>query len=289
MVSSNIIEKLSSQFGSSFKIQSFEPLGGGSINQAAKINSNFGIFFIKWNFAERHPDMFLKEAESLKILHETKTIKTPKVVFYSEEGPESFLLLEYIEAGKKNKDFWVNFGHSLALMHKYTQSKFGLPFDNYIGSLPQSNQMHNLWIDFFISERLQPQIKQARDQSLIDETMSRDFEKFYYRLKDIFPVEQPALLHGDLWSGNFTSDEMGYPCIFDPAIYFGHRIMDIAMTKMFGGFASEFYEYYNQIFPMENNWLEQVDVANLYPNLVHLNLFGTAYLSGLRSVLNIFK
>ncbi len=289
MLSQDITNRLATQFGTKFEISSFQSLGGGSINQAARIESKQGDFFIKWNSAAKFPEMFQKESDSLKILTKTDTIRIPKVIMANEEGEESFLFLEYIEQGNKSSNFWQDFAYALAQLHRNTQSQYGLTFDNYIGSLPQSNQMYAQWNDFFVEERLHPQIKMARDSSLLDKSIILQFEKLFNRLDSIFPVEKPALLHGDLWSGNFMVDKHGNACIFDPAIYFGNRIMDIGMTQMFGGFAPEFYQLYNEAFPMENNWKEQLDIANLYPNLVHLNLFGYSYLSGIKVALSRFS
>ena len=114
------------------------------------------------------------------------------------------------------------------------------------------------------------------------------FSKLYYRLEDIVPSESPALLHGDLWSGNYMTSARGEPTLIDPAVYYGHREMDIGMTKLFGGFAEPFYSAYNSVFPMESGWEARVDLCNLYPLMVHVNLFGGSYLSQVNSILNKF-
>jgi len=288
MLPKEIIETMVEKFGKSFRIISERALGGGSINQAARIETTEGIFFVKWNNAKAYPQMFKKEATSLKILRNTESIHIPKVVMYNENGSDSFLLLEYIESQQPQRGFWQDFAYSLAALHKHSNDSFGLDFDNYIGSLWQSNRKHDSWSDFFVEERMLPQIKMARDSSLLYSQQSQNFDKLFSKLEGIFPEEKPALLHGDLWSGNFMADEKGQACIFDPAIYYGNRIMDIAMSRMFGGFSSDFYRFYNEAFPLENNWEEQAELANLYPNLVHLNLFGTAYLSAIDRILKHF-
>jgi len=288
MLPKEIIASMVEKFGNDFRIISERALGGGSINQAARIETNQGLFFIKWNNAKAYPQMFEKEAASLKILDDTQSIRIPKVLMYNESGKDSFLVLEYIESRPPKTDFWQDFAYSLAALHKHSNDSFGLDFDNYIGSLWQSNRKHSSWADLFVEERMLPQIKMARDSGLLYSQQSRDFDKLFSKLEGIFPEEKPALLHGDLWSGNFMADEKGQACIFDPAIYYGNRIMDIAMSRMFGGFSSDFYRFYNEAFPMEHNWEEQTEVANLYPNLVHLNLFGTAYLSAINRILKYF-
>lgn len=288
ILSKEIIKKISQELGNNFQIYSSSSIGGGSINQAVHIKSNLGNFFIKWNNAKAFPQMFEKEAQSLEILRNTDSIRIPKVILINESENESFLLLEYIEQGSPKPDFWFEFAQSLAILHQNNSDFYGLDFDNYIGSLPQLNKQHGNWIDFFVEERLLPQIRSAHNNGLLQSQHHRNFEKLFSKLETIFPNEKPSLIHGDLWSGNFMIDEKGNACIFDPAIYYGNRIMDIAMSKMFGGFSSDFYQFYNECFPMENNWEEQIEIANLYPYLVHLNLFGLSYLSGINAVLRRF-
>jgi len=253
MLSSNIISRLEGLFPKGFILNSTHAIGGGSINQAALIHTNQGKYFIKWNKAASYPQMFEKEAQTLILLAKTRCLRIPEVEYVSEEGAESFLVLEYIEEGRSAGNFWKDFAFGLAELHRNTQEQFGLSFDNYIGSLSQSNHLHNDWIEFFVEERLLPQIKLARDASILSQPHIRAFERLFIRLDDIFPMEKPALLHGDLWSGNFLVGQEAKACIFDPAIYYGSRMMDIAMTQMFGGFAPEFYQYYNDSFPFEKN------------------------------------
>ena len=288
MLAEEIVLKIREKLGNDFQIQSSKSLGGGSINQAAQIESNLGTFFIKWNKAQAFPQMFEKEAQSLEILRNTQSIRIPKVIMFDESGKESFLMLEYIKKGNPSASFWFDFANALANLHHHNADSFGLSFNNYIGSLPQSNSQHGNWIDFFVEERLLPQIRAAHNNGLLQSKHSKNFEKLFSKLETIFPNEKPSLIHGDLWSGNFMIDEKSKACIFDPAIYYGNRIMDIAMSKMFGGFSADFYSFYNELFPMENNWEEQIEIANLYPYLVHLNLFGLSYLSGINSVLKRF-
>jgi 5-methylthioribose kinase len=130
-----------------------------------------------------------------------------------------------------------------------------------------------LIIDFFILERLEPLVKIAYNKRLIDNKLNKQFNILYSKLNSLIPQECPSLIHGDLWSGNFISDENGEVCIIDPAVYYGHREAEIAFTKMFGGFSHSFYEYYNDYFPLEKDWQKRIDLFNLYPALVHLILF----------------
>lgn len=274
--------------GEAVKINSFSPLSGGSINEAVKLKTNQGKFFLKWNDADRFPTMFEAEAKGLNLLRKTKEIYIPQVIKAGIVDSTSFLLLEFVEEIPRNQDFWRDFGKSLARLHQHSNTAFGLEHDNYIGSLPQSNQQHRQWTDFFISERLEPQIKMARDGKKINEMHGQRFNKLFQRIEQIFPKELPALLHGDLWNGNYMGSPEGKVCIYDPAVYFGHREMDLAMTKLFGGFEQEFYEGYEEEYPLEHDWDERVPICNLYPLMVHVNLFGDNYLRAVEETIKKF-
>jgi fructosamine-3-kinase len=126
----------------------------------------------------------------------------------------------------------------------------------------------------------------ARDKGSMGRDTVQAFERFYNRLDEIFPVERPSLVHGDLWGGNYMSSETGEPVLIDPAVYYGHREMDIGMSRLFGGFAARFYDIYNGVFPLEPGWEERMDYCNIYPLMVHVNLFGGGYL---QSVIRILK
>ncbi len=270
------------------KIISTRPLSGGDINQAAKIETGEGLWFAKWNHANAFPGMFEAEAKGLDLLGRAGELFVPKVVGFGEMKNESMLVLEYIETGRENSDFWNDFGKGLAAMHKHSESFFGLDHDNYIGSLPQYNRKHDNWVEFFISCRIEEQIRMARNKNRIDKGTIRQFERLYVHLNDFFPEEKPSLVHGDLWSGNFMIHQKGDACIFDPAVYYGHRLMDIGMSKLFGGFSSQFYEAYHNEYPLENNWENAIEIANLYPLMVHVNLFGGGYMGSVNRVLRRF-
>ena len=159
--------------------------------------------------------------------------------------------------------------------------------DNYIGSLKQSNTYYDDGVEFFINTRLVPQLEKLNN--LNNSSFFKKFDVLFNLLNEIIPVYQPSLLHGDLWSGNFLIDHNGHACIIDPAVYYGNREVDIAMTKLFGGFSEEFYSNYNNYFPMLNDWQERMPIWNLYPLLVHANLFGSSYLNQINSILNKYN
>lgn len=288
IIKSKIIEILTFQFKREVRIFSVQSVAGGDINTAAKITSSEGNFFVKWNDGRKFPAMFYKESLGLKILNESQSIKIPKVICEAKAENYEFLVLEFINEASADSKCWIKFGESLAKLHKNTAKDFGLDHDNYIGSLKQSNKKHKDWISFFIEERIQPQLALAFDSQLTDRAILRAFERLFTKLNEIIPKEIPALLHGDLWSGNFMFTSQGDPCLIDPAVYYGHREMDIAMTKLFGGFAPEFYEAYNEASPLDKDWEKRLDIYNLYPLLVHVNLFGGAYVSQVFSILRRF-
>ena len=222
------------------------------------------------------------------MLAEHTELMIPQPISIGDVDNDAFLLMDYLEEGNRPQDFWEQFGRSLARLHRCTQESFGLDHDNYIGSLPQSNRKHASWSEFFVTERLEAQLKRARDNDKFGGDVLLRMERLFHRMDGLFPVEPPSLIHGDLWSGNFLCAANGAASIFDPAIYFGHREMDIGMTKLFGGFDPRFYSAYNKEWPLADDWETRVDVANLYPLLVHVNLFGGGYLSQVRSVLTRF-
>jgi protein-ribulosamine 3-kinase len=271
----------------SFKIVSISEVAGGSINEAYKIDSKEKSFFVKVNDS-KSSGMFESEIEGLTLLKEKSDFKIPIPVKCENYPGNSILILEYISSGAKTNNFFSTFGKTLADLHRNSHFKFGLENDNYIASLRQSNRQHQRWISFFVEERLDKQLKLAVDGKKVNASFRMRFEKIYDKLNDLIPEEKPALLHGDLWSGNILSTEQETPCIFDPAVYYGHREIDIAMTKLFGGFSDLFYQSYNEAFKMENNWEERMDIHNLYPLMVHVNLFGGGYIDQVEKIIKKF-
>lgn len=280
--------RLTQDKGRPVAINSTASIGGGCINNASEIVTTSGRYFLKYNLASEYPDMFEKEALGLNLLASADSFRIPEVVFHSTAGEHAFLLLEMIESVSRQPDFWTDFGSSLAALHGHSAGMFGLDYDNYMGSLRQSNRFHSNWYDFFIVERLEPQLKLARDEGQISTSTIKSFENLYRKLPSLVPEEKPAMIHGDLWNGNFMVSEKGKACLIDPAAYYGHRESDIAMTKLFGGFPEEFYSAYNSAWPLEKGWQQRVDILNLYPLLIHVNLFGGSYLWDVQNIIRHF-
>ena len=260
-------------------------VGGGSINETYRIKTATQTFFCKINSQAELPGLFDAEQSGLALLASQQVIRIPQVIANEHINGSQILILEWIEQGLKSEAFWETFGRQLATLHHVHNNQFGLATDNYMGALPQSNTLTGSWTDFFIYQRLQPQIKLALDHKLLEPAHAKQFEKLYQHLGVIFQAEPPTLLHGDLWSGNFLCDDKGKPVLIDPAVYYGHRSMDLAMTTLFGGFDARFYESYNYHFPLPTNYRQQWEVCNLYPLLIHLNLFGKSYLAGILSTI----
>jgi len=279
---------LSENFNQPVKIINTGSLSGGSINDAYKVSTNAGQFFVKKNSASLYPQMFEKEARGLKILASAGAIDVPEVIASGETNNTAFLILGFIESATKRVDFWVHFAKGLASLHRNTAGYFGLDHDNYIGSLPQSNTKHDNWMSFFREERLEKQVKMARDNGRIGTGLVQTFGRFYTKLPEIFPDEQPALIHGDLWGGNFMVNEQGEAVIIDPAVYYGHREMDLGMSQLFGGFDPGFYEAYQRYYPLEKGWQQRMDYCNLYTLMVHVNLFGGGYAASVQTILRKF-
>ncbi len=249
---------------------------GGDINQTFQLKTNAGSFFLKLN-SDSLKDMFEKEFDGLLLMHETNTIKIPQPILYGNFQNKIFLITEFIEKGNASRNFWQTFAHQLAAMHQYSNDQFGLSEDNYIGSLHQSNTCCKTWCEFYAMQRIMPLVKLAFNQNKFNKEDVLKAENICSRFNKIFSGEKPALVHGDLWSGNFMSNKNGNPVIYDPAVYYGNREMDIAMSLLFGGFDRSFYNYYSEIFPMQQGWKERIQLCQLYPLLVHLVLFGGHY------------
>ncbi len=273
------------------EILSAKSVSGGSINRAARVEiSGIGPCFLKWN-RTADPDMFRKEVNGLELLANADSgLRIPEIILQdTTEDRTGFLLLEYVSQGKPRGNSARNFGDRLAKLHTVRNKRFGLEEPNFIGRLPQQNNWHESWTDFFIHERIQPQLDMALKAGKLNRTITNAFEQLFAKLPGIFPDEQPSLLHGDLWGGNYFYDSNGDAVIFDPAVYYGHREIELAFTHLFGGFSSAFYDAYRQALPLEPGFEDRKDIYNLYPLLVHTNLFGGSYARQVEGIVRRFK
>jgi fructosamine-3-kinase len=278
-------EQLSKVVNQQLKLKHVSSVSGGSINAAYCLHTNLGDYMMKRNNKNAYPGMFKCEAEGLAAIRNTKSIAVPEFILLAEFEEDSLLVLEWIENTRSTTEASKLLGRQLAAMHRCTAKQFGFDSDNYMGSLLQSNTKHDTWTDFFIHQRLQPMVKIAADKQLLNSKDVRLFDKLYTNLPGIFTEEPPAFIHGDLWGGNYLIGTKLKPYLIDPAISYGHREFDIAMTTLFGGFGSDFYDAYHENFTLAKGWQQRVNLWNLYPLLLHLNLFGSSYLGQVRGCL----
>lgn len=291
MISSDHIHLLSIQMRICAKMESqitnLNEVSGGSINTAYTFRYANTTFFLKENESKTCPEMFKKEISGLKELKKVTGLVIPEPMFDFDYLDKQFLVLSYLEKIPETNLFFEQLGIGLARLHACSSDKFGFSEDNYIGSLPQINTLTDNWSDFFYLRRLEPLLRWCFDQKYIGKAAVLSFENLYRKLDEVFPNENPALLHGDLWGGNKMNTTLG-PAIFDPAVYYGHREMDIAMTRLFGGFDDVFYTAYNSEYPLEKDYKKRTDICNLYPLLVHVKLFGTSYLQDVLTTVTYF-
>jgi protein-ribulosamine 3-kinase len=262
------------------------PVSGGSINLTFKVSSGRQHWFCKINSQSEFPHLFKKEAQGLTLIASSHQILTPAGVQAFDIGDKQFLVMDWIEEGNRNEVFWTAFGEELAKLHQVHADQFGLDDDNYMGSVPQINSRTASWKTFFTKQRLQYMVKRNREKGLLNAGHVTQFEKLYTKSDDLFGNVHASLLHGDLWSGNFLCNKDSKPVLIDPAVYYGYSLVDIAMTRLFGGFHQHFYQSYNYHSPLPENWEQQCEVLNLYPLLIHLELFGSSYLGKIETVLN---
>jgi fructosamine-3-kinase len=272
-------------------LEDFKFSSGGCINNTGVLQSNRGSFFIKWNTKFRFPKMFALEKHGLSRLKSAShNLKIPDVIQSGETDSHIYLLLENISSAEQKPNYWELLGSGLAQLHQNKSDVFGLEEDNYIGSLVQYNNQNPNWIEFFINQRLIPNFKMAYDSGYFNNKHKKSLNNLEKSLPDICPdVMQVSLLHGDLWSGNLMIDGNGYPALIDPAVYYGYREIEIAFTELFGRFGQAFYDSYEEAWPLEVGYKERIDIWNLYPLLVHVNLFGKSYVKSVLQILNKFE
>lgn len=275
-------------FSRELGIEKITPVSGGSTALGFKLQGYGSNYFLKINPHPGYRDMLEKEALSLKVLENLESIKVPKVHHVGRQQNVDYMLMDWIDRREPDTLFWENFGIEMAMLHQKKYPFYGFITDNYIGTLRQSNLGCTTWAEFFIEHRLVPLVGEAFDRDVIDQLTVQKFEALYNRVSDIFEEEQASLIHGDFWYGNYMCDSQAKPVLIDPASYFGNRVMDIAMSQLFGGFPDVFYHAYNAIWHLPPGWKESVEIANLYPLLVHANMFGGSYGQMIKNILYRF-
>ena len=269
-------------------IKSYTSLSGGDISQVYLLEGKSQKYLLKVHKGARAEKMFRAEKEGLKSIAKTNTIRTPEVYSLDKHEGDSLLLMEFITTKNPAQKDYENLGTQLALLHQHTTSEFGFKEANFIGSLPQSNEKHKDWTLFYIQERLLPQLNLAKTKSLLSDKEVPSFDRLYKLCSHLFPDVKPSLLHGDLWAGNYLIASDGSPYLIDPAVYYGHSEVDLAMSRLFGGFSEDFYSGYHSIIPELSGHQERNKLYQLYYLLVHLNLFGRSYYSAVKRILDYF-
>ena len=276
--------------GDATPVRQATAVDGGDINAAARLTTDQGDYFVKWN-PRPLPGMFPAEERGLAELEAAGELRVPHVFGLREvEGTRpAFIVMEWLggRASKHGRALSQTLGRGLAALHQHTQPNFGWRYENYIGSLPQHNPETAEWLAFFRDQRLGFQMQVAAQKGLLPARRRRRLERLMARLEQwIHPAEvRPALLHGDLWGGNYIAGPGGEPVLIDPAVYYGHREIELAFTELFGGFSSAFYAAYNEVWPLSPGYRERKRLYQLYPLLVHLNLFGEGYGGSVDSIL----
>lgn len=233
------------------------------------------------------PERLLAEADGLQALAACRAVRVPQVWAAEPLGGEAWLLMEWLDFRAKTARAAVQLGEQLARQHQVRGRQFGWRRDNFIGATPQFNALDDDWSVFFRERRLGFQLRLAAESGYRGE-LQAEGARLLESLSKFFSgyVPQPSLLHGDLWSGNWGVLPGGVPVIFDPAVYYGDREADIAMTELFGGFPAEFYAAYSNTWPLDAGYRVRRDLYNLYHVLNHLNLFGASYLSRALSLID---
>jgi len=278
-----LVAAVESALGSA--VVTWDAMGGGDINAAHEARLADGrMIFVKSN-DDAPKGMFAAEARGLSWLAEARALRVPSVLAETQD----FLVLEHLAPGRRRPDFDEALGRGLADLHRKGAESFGLDHDNFIGRLPQANAPlpTPTWAEFYRERRLLPQLRLAVDGRRASPAMRRGFDRLLPRLEEIVgPPEPPARLHGDLWGGNAMVDERGQPCLIDPAVYGGHREVDLGMMRLFGGFSGRVFAAYEEAFPLPPGSEARVPLYQLYFLMVHVNLFGGSYVASVEQALD---
>jgi len=260
------------------------PVDGGDIGQSAQATLEGGARCFVKHYPSSPDEAVRREAEGLRWLAEAQALPVATVRGFDEAS--RVLVLDWIEPGRTTADGDAAFGRGLAALHRHGADGFGALPDNFIGSLPQSNRAHATWAEFLGAERIAPLVRSALDAGRIGQDLAARADRLVERLPGLVePDEPPSRLHGDLWSGNRFCNADGRSWLIDPAAYGGHREMDLAMMHLFGGFSDTVFDAYAEAWPLAPGAADRVELHQLYPLLVHVNLFGGHYVDSARRIL----
>ena len=270
-----IAATISQYEGGPFEVREHHALGGGCINSAYRVSDGKRSLFVKLNSGDKL-GMFEAEHDGLQELAKAKAIRVPRPIVTGIAGGQAYIVMEDLALGGSGSH--AELGRQLAGLHRHTHERFGWFRDNTIGATPQSNRQYDGWIGFWREERLGAQLNMAARNGASSKLL-RQGEQLMERFPQLFSGYTPvaSLLHGDLWSGNYSFTHDGEPIIFDPAVYYGDREADIAMTELFGGFRADFYDAYEEAWPLDPGYKVRKTLYNLYHIINHFNLFGGGY------------
>ncbi len=265
-------------------VQRSQAVGGGCINNGARLYTDSGeTFFVKLN-RSAPTDMFAREAEGLDALAVADGPRVPAAYL----AGDNFLLLEDLKPAAPQPGYWEAFGQRLAALHNHIGDRYGFEHNNYCGSTPQPNTWCEDGYHFFSEHRLRFQAQLAFQRGLLQRDDLQRIERICERLPELIPAQPASLIHGDLWSGNAIAGPQGEPAIIDPAAHYGWAEAELGMTTLFGGFPHKFYDTYVEARPLTPGWRQRLPLYNLYHLLNHVNLFGGGYLSQARRVLRSY-
>lgn len=274
-----ILSILQKEIDPQLKIINQKTLGGGCINNAMHLKTSHGEFFLKYN-QDCPVDLFLREAEGLAELAKPDSgLQIPEVISATElsQDQPAVLITEYLPGGAGNKNQDEQLGRGLAIIHQHTNKRYGFYHDNYCGATQQNNEWNNDWVDFFAQQRIAYLVQLIAQERQLNSSERETYDQLISKLPDLLTHEvEPALVHGDLWSGNYMNTDKG-PAIIDPACSYSDREFDLAITNMFGGFSNAFWSAYQEAFPLQPGWQERNNIYMLYHYLNHYYLFGGNY------------
>ena len=264
------------------EVKDVRSVSGGDICQAFQVLLQDGQKLFVKTRPGGPKQMFPAEGRGLVWLAQSKTLRTPQVI----AAEERFLALEFLESGTKSQGFDDHLGRALAALHQFPAGKPGLDHNNFIGPLPQDNEACDSWAQFYVQRRLRPRLEEALRAGIAPSHWRQRFEALFESVSELIPAEPMSRLHGDLWGGNLMVGPDGQPYLIDPAVYVGHREVDLAMMRLFGGFSARVFESYQEAYPWHPGHQRRVHLYPLYPLLVHVNLFGRGYISSVERALD---
>ncbi len=282
----SIIQNISSNTNQQQEFLWVSTIDGGCISQSFQLKTNQQQFMVKTHKKDQL-EMFIAEYHALNELQQVKQLQIPQPICYGSCEDKSYLVMQYLPLSANGDQLVL--GHGVANMHQIRSEKFGWKQNNTIGSTPQSNQYSDNWTEFWFYQRIKPQLELLAKKGYHQQLLAKS-EQIYLQIEKLFKYHQPqaSLLHGDLWSGNFSFTMQGSPVIFDPALYYGDRETDIAMTELFGGFNQRFYQGYQEVFPLADDYQQRKEIYNLYHILNHANLFAGSYISQAQQIIQQF-